>query len=92
MEMIENDLDKFRSITTKLLEAEKKQAVVDPIPAEKLLESLDLGLDKNGIDDEELYLKLQEVVMNTPRTATNQFFNQLFGGRKSKAVLGDLIR
>ena len=91
MEMIENDLDKFRSITTKLLEAEKKQAVVDPIPAEKLLESLDLGLDKNGIDDEELYLKLQEVVMNTPRTATNQFFNQLFGGRKSKAVLGDLM-
>ncbi len=89
--MIEKDLDKFRSITNSLLEAEKKEPVVKPIPAEQLLQVLDLGLEENGIEDEELYLKLQEVVMKTPRTATNQFFNQLFGGRKSKAVLGDLM-
>jgi len=34
---------------------------------------------------------LREVIVSTPKTATNLFFNQLFGGRQSKAVLGDLL-
>ena len=31
------------------------------------------------------------MVLKTPKTATNRFFNQLWGGRNSKAVLGDLL-
>ncbi len=34
---------------------------------------------------------LKDVLIATPKTATNLFFNQLFGGRQSKAVLGDLL-
>ena len=30
-------------------------------------------------------------MLKTPKTATNRFFNQLWGGRNSKAVLGDLL-
>ncbi len=30
-------------------------------------------------------------MLKTPRTATNGFFNQLFGGRNEKAILGDLL-
>ena len=42
------------------------------------------------IDDEFKNL-LRDVIVSTPKTATNLFFNQLFGGRQSKAVLGDLL-
>ena len=31
------------------------------------------------------------MVFTSPRTATNAFFNQLFGGRQEKAILGDLL-
>jgi sulfinoalanine decarboxylase/sulfinoalanine decarboxylase/aspartate 1-decarboxylase len=34
---------------------------------------------------------LREILLSTPKTATNLFFNQLFGGRQSKAILGDLL-
>src|SRR5690606_22158357 len=59
--------------------------------AESLFETLDLKLEDEGTSDDVFYNSLEKLVMNTPRTATKQFFNQLFGGRKSKAVLGDLL-
>lgn len=89
--MIQRDLDKFQSILQQLLKAEEKNPVADPIQAENLFEELDLGLEEEGMDDESFYQSLEELVLKTPRTATRLFFNQLFGGRKSKAVLGDLL-
>lgn len=89
--MNQNDLDRFQSIVKQLLEAEKNEPVAQPIKAEKLFESLDLRLEQEGTSEETFYKSLEQLVMSTPRTATNQFFNQLFGGRKSKAVLGDLL-
>ena len=89
--MIQKDLNQFRSIVNALLEAEKKEAVVPPIPAQTLYSQVDLALEREGLSDEALYQSLQDLVMKTPRTATNQFFNQLFGGRKGKAMLGDLL-
>jgi sulfinoalanine decarboxylase/sulfinoalanine decarboxylase/aspartate 1-decarboxylase len=52
---------------------------------------LDLSLSEDGIPDEEFERALKDLVLKTPRTATNAFFNQLFGGRNDKAVLGDLL-
>ena len=31
------------------------------------------------------------MLFSAPKTAANYFFNQLFGGRHSKGVLGDLL-
>lgn len=89
--MNQNDLDRFQSIVKQLLEAENKEPVAQPIQAESLFETLDLKLEDEGTSDDVFYNSLEKLVMNTPRTATKQFFNQLFGGRKSKAVLGDLL-
>jgi sulfinoalanine decarboxylase/sulfinoalanine decarboxylase/aspartate 1-decarboxylase len=89
--MNQNDLDRFQDIVKQLLEAEKNEPVAKPIKAEALFEELDLRLDEEGTSDNVFYDSLKKLVMNTPRTATKQFFNQLFGGRKSKAVLGDLL-
>lgn len=89
--MIDKDLAEFQRVFKHLLEVEQQEPVADPIKAEALFNTLDLTLKADGIADEELYDALEQVVMTTPRTATNLFFNQLFGGRQSKAVLGDLM-
>ena len=42
-------------------------------------------------DDTEFYQILKEVIKETPKTSSKRFFNQLFGGRHSKSVIGDLL-
>jgi sulfinoalanine decarboxylase/sulfinoalanine decarboxylase/aspartate 1-decarboxylase len=89
--MLKEDLELFNEITNKLLEKEKEEPVAEPIDPSKLFETLDLELEDQPTDQDKFQNALKEIVLNTPRTATNQFFNQLFGGRKGKAVLGDLL-
>ena len=48
-------------------------------------------MNPSAIVDDEFKKVLKDVLVSTPKTATNLFFNQLFGGRQSKAVLGDLL-
>ena len=89
--MNNKDLSQFQEIVSQLIQAEKEEPVVKPIAAEKLFEQLDLSLQNEAIDDEAFYKSLKDLVFSTPRTATTKFFNQLFGGRRSKSVLGDLV-
>lgn len=89
--MIHKDLALFQQLTEQLLEAEEKQPVVEPIPADELYERLDLDLPEEPTVDADFVSALRDLVLHTPRTATRRFFNQLFGGRNGKAVLGDLL-
>jgi sulfinoalanine decarboxylase/sulfinoalanine decarboxylase/aspartate 1-decarboxylase len=52
---------------------------------------MDLQLGRKGISESEFEEVLKDLVLKTPKTATNAFFNQLFGGRNETAVLGDLL-
>ena len=88
---MDKNLKEFIEITNKLTEDEKKHPVAKHIPSAELFETLDLALKDEGLDDESFLKTLEELVLTTPRTATNAFFNQLFGGRNGKAVLGDLL-
>jgi len=86
---MKNELELFNKLAEKLFEAEKENPVATPIPAATLFEELDLSLtDTPSANFEET---LEKLVLNTPRTATKLFFNQLFGGRNPKATLGDLL-
>jgi sulfinoalanine decarboxylase/sulfinoalanine decarboxylase/aspartate 1-decarboxylase len=88
---MKNSLDTFNSIVTDLLKDEAIKPVADFVPSGELFERLDLDLKDDPITEDELKAALRELVMKTPRTATHAFFNQLFGGRNDKAVLGDLL-
>ncbi|PWH84974.1 pyridoxal phosphate-dependent decarboxylase family protein [Brumimicrobium oceani] len=88
---MEKALAVFQSLASDLLADEKVNPVVDYIPADQLFDQLDLSLVDQPIDDETHLQKLKELVMASPRTATNAFFNQLYGGRNEKAVLGELL-
>lgn len=91
MSDINNDLVLFNELVDVLLNEEKAHPVADRIEGNKLYETIDLSLNDAAIIDDELKTVLKDVLVSTPKTATSLFFNQLFGGRQGKAVLGDLI-
>ena len=88
---MKNAINLFQKITEELLEDEKLHPVSRHIPSSELFSTLDLSLNKNGIPDAEFENILKRIVLASPRTATIGFFNQLFGGRNEKAILGELL-
>ncbi|MFK7923182.1 MAG: aspartate aminotransferase family protein [Bacteroidia bacterium] len=91
MSELKNDLALFNDLVDYLLTEEQHHPVAKRIDAEKLYNTLDLSLNESPMLNEEFISTLKEVLVATPKTATSLFFNQLFGGRQSKAILGDLL-
>jgi sulfinoalanine decarboxylase/sulfinoalanine decarboxylase/aspartate 1-decarboxylase len=91
MPEISKDLVLFNELVEVLINEEQKHPVADRIDSDKLYESIDLSLQSSGMIEEDFKTVLKDILVSTPKTATNLFFNQLFGGRQSKAVLGDLL-
>ncbi len=88
---MQKEITVFNELVSILLEEEQKQPVAKHIPSDALFDTLDLSLSEEPIEEERFKQALEELVLSTPRTATNAFFNQLFGGRNPKAILGDLL-
>lgn len=84
-------LEIFEEITQALLIEEKENPVTKYVPSEVIYDKLDLRLSNEGCDLTQFKSALKDLVLATPKTATNAFFNQLFGGRNETAVLGDLL-
>ena len=91
MSNINKDLALFNELVEALISEEETNPVAKRIEADKLYKSIDLSLNQSPMIDNEFKSVLKNVLISTPKTATNLFFNQLFGGRQSKAVLGDLL-
>lgn len=85
------DLKLFNDLVDILLDEEQKHPVAKPIATDRLYQTLDLSLNELPTLDEDFKKTLLEIVKSTPKTASTSFFNQLFGGRLSKATLGDLL-
>ena len=88
---MQKELLLFQKLAEKLIKAEKQEPIITPIPPKELFNILPLALEEQPADDAFFENALEKLVLNTPRTATNLFFNQLFGGRNPKATLGDLL-
>jgi sulfinoalanine decarboxylase/sulfinoalanine decarboxylase/aspartate 1-decarboxylase len=88
---MEKDLALFNKLAALLLKMENEEPVVNPIPPEELHDKLDLSLSVTPASEAYFEETLEQLILNTPRTASRLFFNQLFGGRNSKATLGDLL-
>jgi len=86
-----NALSIFNEIVSELLQDEKTNPVSKHVPVDELYETIDLSLQEKPISETEFKNTLKSLVLKSPKTASNAFFNQLFGGRNDKAVLGDLL-
>ena len=91
MSELKKDLVLFNELVEVLLNEEQQHPVAGRIEANALYDTVDLSLDASPMLDTDFKNVLKEVLATTPKTATNLFFNQLFGGRQSKAVVGDLL-
>ena len=88
---ISSDLVLFNELVEVLINEEEQHPVANRIDSNKLYKSVDLSLKTSPMVDDAFKSVLKEVIVSTPKTATNLFFNQLFGGRQGKAILGDLL-
>ena len=88
---MKNTLSIFNEIVTELLADEEKHPVAEYIPSQNLYDKIDLSLSDHPIDEKKYKTILKDLVFKSPRTATKAFFNQLFGGRNNKAILGELL-
>ena len=88
---MQNTLQIFNSIVAELTKEEGENYVADFVPSSELFEQINLSLEESGLEDETFIEILKNLILKTPRTATAGFFNQLFGGRNERAVLGDLL-
>lgn len=88
---MKTDLELFSSIVAELLKDEKEHPVSQYMKADDMFQTVDLRLNDGPMDAEAFKTSITELVKHTPKTATPAFFNQLFGGRKGKAVLGELL-
>ncbi len=88
---LKSDLELFNLMVEFLMNEETVNPVSKRIEAEKLYETLDLSLQDDPMVREDYIKTLKNLIFATPKTGTNLFFNQLFGGRQGKAILGDLL-
>ena len=88
---IKEDLILFNELIAVFLEDELQNPVTEYINPNKVESSLDIKLGKEGMVDSEFKNSLKQLLLKSPKSSSKSFFNQLFGGRHSKAVLGDLL-
>ena len=85
------DLDLFNELANYLFDEEQQNPVAKPIETEQLYDRLDLELPYQPTIDKDFIVSIKDVIKYTPKTAATSFYNQLFGGRLSKATLGELL-
>ena len=88
---IKDDLILFNEIVNEFLNDEKLNPISKKINIEDLHKTLDLSLSENPITKKEFSESLRKLILSSPKSSSKLFFNQLFGGRHSKAVIGDLL-
>ncbi|MFT5567786.1 MAG: sulfinoalanine decarboxylase, partial [Glaciecola sp.] len=75
MSDISGDLALFNELVEILINEEDKQPVADRIDANELYDAIDLSLNDSGMVDDDFKGVLRDILVSTPKTATNLFFN-----------------
>jgi sulfinoalanine decarboxylase/sulfinoalanine decarboxylase/aspartate 1-decarboxylase len=86
---IKEDLHFFNELINLLINDELENPISKAIPTSELSSKFDLELISKPAITEDFKKELKKLVLNTPKSSSKLFFNQLFGGRHSKAILGD---
>jgi glutamate/tyrosine decarboxylase-like PLP-dependent enzyme len=88
---IKEDLQFFNELINDLINDEFENPIAEAIPTSELNSEFDLELKSIPAIAENFKKELKKLVLTTPKSSSKLFFNQLFGGRHSKAILGDLL-
>jgi sulfinoalanine decarboxylase len=88
---IKEDLQFFNELISDLINDELANPIAKATLTSELNSKFDLELKSSPAIAEDFKKELKKLVLNTPKSSSKLFFNQLFGGRHSKAILGDLL-
>jgi len=88
---IKKDLDLFNTLIKDFLNEEIKVPVSKAMSPEDMHNTIDLSLEYDPLSEEKFKKSLRKILLKSPKSSSSLFFNQLYGGRHSKAVLGDLL-
>ena len=88
---IKEDLKVFNDLIDVFLEDEKLNPISENIESSDIKEVLNISLQNEASIGIEFTSALSDLMLKSPKSSSKLFFNQLFGGRHSKAVLGDLL-
>ena len=88
---IKEDLALFNELVAVFLEDEIQNPVTEYIPPSEIEKVVDIKLEERGMLLGEFKKALKNLLLTSTKSSSKLFFNQLFGGRHSKAVLGDLL-
>ncbi|HKI84649.1 MAG TPA: pyridoxal-dependent decarboxylase, partial [Candidatus Krumholzibacteria bacterium] len=92
--MEEKNSELIESVSRMLREVladSEEHPVLPSAPPEELAARLDLELGREGRSLSQVVDDLVTLAANTPRTSSRHFFNQLFGGRESAAVVAETL-
>ena len=78
-------------LATSFFKEEKAHPVLQYASPQELRDTIDLSIPKEGKDFGRVMERLRLVILATPKTSSNRFFNQLFGGRISAATVADML-
>jgi sulfinoalanine decarboxylase/sulfinoalanine decarboxylase/aspartate 1-decarboxylase len=88
---MKKELNIFNDIVDELLKLEDTDPVAKLGAPEGMMQEFDIAVSDEPMSESDFRAVLGKVVLNTPRTASRSFFNQLFGGRNPSATLGELL-
>ena len=88
---IKSDLGFFNELASLFIEDERLNPVSEYLTPTRIKETFDIKLSQEGTNEDQFKKSFKDLVLKTPKSSSKLFFNQLFGGRHSKAVLGDLL-
>ncbi|TAE00964.1 MAG: aminotransferase class V-fold PLP-dependent enzyme [Bacteroidetes bacterium] len=84
-------LKKTFQIAEYFLEEDKKNPVLTYKSPQDLSKDLDININSEGVSENIFFESLEKIVLATPKTGSRSFFNQLFGGRNSIAISGEIL-
>ncbi|MEL6389066.1 MAG: aminotransferase class V-fold PLP-dependent enzyme [Bacteroidota bacterium] len=89
--MKNEEINLLGEIIERLVQSEQENPVVPYLSYDELPEHVDLELTEAGLSDQDWVKSISTLIEHTPKTCTNAFYNQLFGGRHPKAVIGEML-
>ena len=81
----------FNELIEVFLEDEKLNPISENIKSSDIKDVLNISLKNEASIGAAFISALRDLMLKSPKSSSKLFFNQLFGGRHSKAVLGDLL-
>lgn len=87
----EKMLERVMEIAQALFEAERDEPVAPFRTPVEMGERVDLSIGERGLPPDEVLALVERVVLETPRTGSRRFFNQLFAGRDEIAAGAEML-